>query len=805
MSAPPEALPGEFEDRLALLETILDKGIGKLLSEVRGKGFILEPFGREPDPTPLMSEEEFLKCNAMNEPIGINDDPEFNFEYGFNPMSFLGNYVKWSHPKSVIERKAYKSCCLDRLQARARHALDQLQTFRSLVKTVNQQGSMVLWGPISSSLSPSDVVIFFQPLVTGSYTIDISVSSDFSELHESKTVEVGHGTPLAPMDTILSNLKAASKYYVRVYLIGDKKVNIENNINTHLVHEKSKMKLSLEDSSEIGGSTSGNGTEDAGNMTEKLDDESPTPRGGLVHTWQEPLAQFCSFWTLPSEESDNSHGVALASTFSDERNSDPDGAYVQGEGKSRQEIMTCNPVSLTCVHADISHSSYFAMEAVRQEPDAPMLTCLVGDPVSAPEGAEAIEEESYKVDLWKLHTKHPTLNDPTSLLRNTSLYFAWNDSRFGSDVDIRAEEVAYKRYTHDVKKHTKKYGSGGKKSNSKAPPPPVLSRPQVSSSLASLTSAFPLHYNESGRATRSLYRNFMLGPFIEVIMLDHRGGYMCKEQAKWLKETVSNSRATWKVIVSGLPTAIEALPGAHEDASCNMTTNRNRSRTSSNLRPFDGTDDDGSNVRVHMPEKELEKDDCDELGRPKNSLSYILFSLHRSFERKKAIAATETETVEDEDGSIMESVAASGAGTEARAESATSLEGRKTPIEGFPAFETIALDGGLLLVSSNPATFGSAPYMCTFDPVETGRPFCAEVNLGSVSSSQGKLSQKTSYLNTRYIHDDKLSGSAGGQLVTLSLTREGALVVRIKNPSGKITATQTFTVAANDLTEDNTD
>ena len=802
MSALPEVLPDEFVDKLALLESILEKGMGKLLAEVRGKGFAQEPFGRKPDPTPLMSEEDFLDCDATNEPVGVNDDPVFNFEYGFNPMSFLGKFVKWSHPNSVVERKANKSRCMERLQARARHALEQLHTFQSLIETVNQQGSMVLWGPISSSLSPSDVVILFHPLVFGKYTIDISVNSKFSELFETKTVEVSPVVPLAPMDIVLSNLKPASKYYVRVYLEGNnEEVNDENNVKSDEDGDKTKER-SLGAADEVGENVIDGGS------SENIVGEAATPVVGIQD--QEPLAQSCSFWTLPSDESGDSDGVGAAATPSPQNEEedavDSDGTKVGGDKDNflQEKLHVCSPVSLTCVHADISPSTFFAMEGVSQELDAPMLTCLVGDPVAAPEGAVAIEEESYKVDLWRLHTKHPVLNNPSSLLRNTSLYFAWNDSRFGSDVDIRAEEVAYKRYTHDLKKHTKKYGSGGKKANSKAPPPPVLSRPQISSSLVSLTSAFPLHYNADGSATRSLYRSVMLGPFIELILLDLRNGYMCKEQAKWLKETVGNSSAMWKIIVSGLPTASEASPRSGDDAPGHMTASRNRSRTPSNLQALDATDDDGGNVRVHVPEKELEKDDCDELGRPKNSLSYILFSLHRSFERKKAIAATETETVEDEDGSVIDSVAASRANAEVEAESAAHssvIASESAEIEA--GLDNIELEGGIILVSSNPtAAFGSAPFISTFDPAETGKAFCAEVNLGSATtSSMNNLRHMAPHLNTQYIQEENLSASAGGQMVVLNLTGEGALAISLKTSSGVVTASQTFTTVPNDASE----
>ena len=189
---------------------------------------------------------------------------------------------------------------------------------------------------------------------------------------------------------------------------------------------------------------------------------------------------------------------------------------------------------------------------------------------------------------------------------------------------------------------------------------------------------------------------------------------------------------------------------------------------------------------------------------PKNSLSYILFSLHRSFERKKAIAATETETVEDEDGSVNDSVAASRGNAEVEAESAAHssvIASESAEIEA--GLDNIELEGGIILVSSNPtAAFGSAPFISTFDPAETGKAFCAEVNLGSATtSSMNNLRHIAPHLNTQYIQEENLSASAGGQMVVLNLTGEGALAISLKTSSGVVTASQTFTTVPNDASE----
>jgi hypothetical protein len=45
----------------------------------------------------------------------------------------------------------------------------------------------------------------------------------------------------------------------------------------------------------------------------------------------------------------------------------------------------------------------------------------------------------------------------------------------------------------------------------------------------------------------------MLGPFVQLLVLDHRRGYLGKEQGAWLRETLSASTARFKIILSGTP------------------------------------------------------------------------------------------------------------------------------------------------------------------------------------------------------------------------------------------------------------
>lgn len=45
----------------------------------------------------------------------------------------------------------------------------------------------------------------------------------------------------------------------------------------------------------------------------------------------------------------------------------------------------------------------------------------------------------------------------------------------------------------------------------------------------------------------------MLGPFVQLFVLDHRRGYLGKEQGAWLREILSASTARFKIILTGTP------------------------------------------------------------------------------------------------------------------------------------------------------------------------------------------------------------------------------------------------------------
>ena len=131
----------DYTEKLRLLESIVCEGITRLLTEAREKEYLEEPFGRAPAPTPLISEEQFVKSGGtqiLDSQNLTSEEPNFDFNYGFHPLEVLSKFVTWSHPNSVEQRKQGKLDAVSYLNSRAQHADCQLNIGDQLVKKVQQ-------------------------------------------------------------------------------------------------------------------------------------------------------------------------------------------------------------------------------------------------------------------------------------------------------------------------------------------------------------------------------------------------------------------------------------------------------------------------------------------------------------------------------------------------------------------------------------------------------------------------------------------------------------------------------------------
>lgn len=122
-----------------------------------------------------------------------------------------------------------------------------------------------------------------------------------------------------------------------------------------------------------------------------------------------------------------------------------------------------------------------------------------------------------------------------------------------------------------------------------------------------------------------------------------RGGYLGRQQAKWLRSQLESSTATWKLILTGQPCglvkAAQSFGGQSKPQSrASLTPETSILGSDPFPPPFDGDGaaagggkserPAGGRVQMTLPPAQ-DLDECDELGRPKSSLSYVVASMQR--------------------------------------------------------------------------------------------------------------------------------------------------------------------------------
>jgi hypothetical protein len=121
----------DFEEKVDFLNSTLLASLGRLLEEARSKDVILPPYGRPPTPTPFCDDNEELD-DLNDEDASTDDSANFKYQYGFNPLLFLGDFLHRAHPTSISLKKRKQSEAMSRLKRRADHAKHQQKTAHEL-------------------------------------------------------------------------------------------------------------------------------------------------------------------------------------------------------------------------------------------------------------------------------------------------------------------------------------------------------------------------------------------------------------------------------------------------------------------------------------------------------------------------------------------------------------------------------------------------------------------------------------------------------------------------------------------------
>jgi hypothetical protein len=740
-------LPDSFDEKKTLMETLLKRALKSLLDAARTQDILTVPYGRPEQPTPLLSLETFLKHGGLAEPTdgSVNDDPVFLYEYGFDPLHYVAEYLKFLHPDSIQRMRGVRADAIDFLRLRAGHAQTQLDCMDALQQLTRRLRSGVLWGPLVApstlpSAAPGSLVCACQTVKAGGDLV-VEVSSDptFATVDRAWTVAVQDATQVQKIT--LTNLEPSQTYYLRCHVRPAEVV--EEQSGGGPVGEAGAADVAPPPAAEGGGEESAGGD----GSTAAPAEAPPRPQE----------YQTCQFTVGPSDEDDAA---------------DP----------------SPRPVQVVAVNARSAH-----LVSAPTDGPATVLTCLLGEvfprtwsPTSSSSSSSAdagvadsdddptaSDAAHYRRLIFHLHRYSHAFSSPSVLLRRSLMLLAWHDRTPGSDVLVGEEEAAIKRFVSDYGKYQKKYGgksgakaaaaaknkrglTGGDKGGANGnatPPAPKLQRPELSVAVTALLQGLPLEMEvgtaaaatgsgeDAGGAAsaaristamRQLYSTQMLGPKVQVVVLDHRRGYLGKEQVAWLTDTLKTSPAPWKIILTGAPCGAHmttiASPteaatdedvadafGAADEAAGET---KGGDEVEDVVAPFEASDSAGAGgptVKMSLPPP-LEAGGHDEAGRYKLSLAGVIAEL-----QKAAIAEKQKNAPEQ--------------ASEAAAENVAAVEDGRS---------SVYIESGIVILSSGacvpedragalaglPVAADAPHFAALYDPQACGTAFCMELCVG---------------------------------------------------------------------------
>lgn len=531
-------MEASYQEEVSTLHEILKKGVEELCKHAKQSNFLEFPFGRKPDPTPLISEEFFI--NAAGGPDCDDKEPPFVYDYGFDPLKFLSDYMVWAHPRSVAARQTAKVDAQARLTFRANHALNQLDTQQRLVERIGQMRAGIQWGPFGHAVSGSKLIVTLQPLKPSTIYVQTAEDRDFTAIVHTVRV-TSSGSLLTQVE--VPRLEPSCPYFIRCFAISFEEAEAPSKSNTPV-------------------------------MLSEFDEEYQS----ISDRWRNAFA--CVSWTLPAD-------------------GDEVPPFGEDDGPLDAQVMMNFLGQFPSSFFSSESRAAGAVENGRdpREPGdallAPLYTFLLGDLLAHGEYHDDINQY-----LAQISTFFQRMMSRFWELRRSSLLLAWRDSNPQSGQALRLEEVEFKQYRHEMKKYNKRYGleepgkgkpkakNNAPKPNVHIPPPPQLKRPAITTQQLAIMHGFPMiNYSADGAppapiasptkgkvtmapaetappaSCRMLYHTKHLSAEVQVIVLDVRrtvgkqssfgSDYLGREQAEWLQHVLRVSAATWKIIVCG--------------------------------------------------------------------------------------------------------------------------------------------------------------------------------------------------------------------------------------------------------------
>lgn len=447
-----DQMPTTFDGMKALSESFIKRALWGLLIESSDRKILQAPYGRPNQPTPLINLSDFLKGGGLDESDGIdtNDSPEFSYDYGFDPLQYIADYLKNLHPNNIRRLKDERDAIVNRLTLRANHARKVLNNFRDLKYLTKRLRSGILWGPLTTPLShlnsPSSAIMCACRVVRkGTLVVELSKDPSFDILENSWTLIVNDES--VTQKVRMTDMEPGTHYFIRCFL-----KELEPDVGPSITTLKSRFRS----------------------------DSEPTTEGNCSGSLQRDAHFFFEqshFISIPVELENRSESIPL-----------PVGKIKIIVGNVSSAYLPTNSI----LHGTESLEDTF------------LITCLLGELFSAPallskascrsESCDDLDfTEIYSKRSFDLHRYSESFNNQDSVLRKSLLLLAWHDLSINSDTRLSEEETSIKKYIADMKKYVFKCGKTklnknhqklSEGSNESSPAPPRLRSFKTSPELA---------------------------------------------------------------------------------------------------------------------------------------------------------------------------------------------------------------------------------------------------------------------------------------------------------------------------------
>jgi hypothetical protein len=506
-----------FEESLEFLHHSLHDSLNKLLQEAKSRNCISYPYGRPPTPSPFVNEDEIDLDELLNNPLDCedtNDRASFQYDYGFNPLIFLSELILKSHPKSIAARQLERNRSVQRLITRVNHAKRQLSTARELTSRAHFLRSGVVHGPLTSPLTANSVLFWCRTAIAGKLILQIAKNNSFNPIY--RTVVISTDGVDEPIKFILDDLEASSHYFMRCYL-------------QELQDEEDEPDMAMT-SQQSKGTLRPNSRQSPQQFHEDNDDSTVQTSPAPIDTRVYAKGQF---WTLMPASQSNQRDSPVQQQQQQHRGGSNPLAYplellILSRYPSYQPPPPAPPAAappLTSLWDTQLEESERQLTAATQSPHEnsrhsygygllsrhsphPLFTCYVGDILTPPLASSSVASSGVDVEtspqLYPIFNQDLLLSSATgqypepyntlSPLLLGSVFLAWNDTSHASETSLKAEEVIYKQWNYEIRKHEKRCRERAEKektdpnkySKRPLPPPPVLTRPPMTSAFSSI-------------------------------------------------------------------------------------------------------------------------------------------------------------------------------------------------------------------------------------------------------------------------------------------------------------------------------